>query len=230
MLQDNATDTDAAHAAILQTARARRAAAVCDSLPKLRPPRLPIRGGARIAFMLAAGMLGLALYTHGLALLGATGVMTPAMLVVLGAAAISSIVGLGFSALCSAVLLHLVDSPVTAVQIMLLSSIGIQVLCVGTLRRAVDGPALAPLLAGGAMGLPGGLWLLFHLSRQQYAHVLGLLLVAYGVWTLLRRAQIVWQSTWWTAVLAGVLGGITGGLAALPAPFVSIWCSLQGWD
>jgi uncharacterized protein len=30
--------------------------------------------------------------------------------------------------------------------------------------------------------------------------------------------------------LAGAMGGLTGGMAALPGPFVTIWCSLQGWD
>jgi uncharacterized membrane protein YfcA len=31
-------------------------------------------------------------------------------------------------------------------------------------------------------------------------------------------------------MLAGLMGGITGGMAALPGPFVMIWCNLQGWS
>jgi hypothetical protein len=31
-------------------------------------------------------------------------------------------------------------------------------------------------------------------------------------------------------LVVGALGGITGGLAAFPGAFVSIWCSMRGWD
>jgi len=30
--------------------------------------------------------------------------------------------------------------------------------------------------------------------------------------------------------IAGALGGLAGGLAGLPGAFVTIWCSMRGWD
>ena len=39
-----------------------------------------------------------------------------------------------------------------------------------------------------------------------------------------------WAGSWWIDVCVGALGGITGGLAAFPGAFVTIWCSVRGWD
>ena len=170
------------------------------------------------------------LYSHALNMLEANEITGPAMLVVLVAAAISSIAGFAFSAICGAMLLHVVKSPAVAVQIMLVCSIGIQSLSVWVLRRQVEWHTLPRLLLGGLIGLPAGLWLLLHLSRTYYAGALGGLLVLYGTWMLLRRAPTAWRAPRCTGTLAGLMGGITGGMAALPGPFVMIWCNLQGWS
>ena len=45
---------------------------------------------------------------------------------VLVASAVSSIIGFAFSALCGALLFHVIDSPVYAVQVMIICSIAIQ--------------------------------------------------------------------------------------------------------
>lgn len=173
---------------------------------------------------------GALLYCRGLHALGADGVLLPALLVVMGAAAISSIAGFAFSALSGAALLHLVTSPIQVVQIMLVCSIGIQSLSVWSFRRHVDWTTLSRLLAGGMLGVPAGLWLLTHLSRLEYTHALGAMLTVYGVWMILRRRHVVWVLAPHTAIVAGFLGGITGGMAALPGALAVIWCGIQGWD
>ncbi len=170
------------------------------------------------------------LYSHALNLLGADKVTGLAMFVVFAAAAISSIAGFAFSAICGAMLLHVVESPTVSVQIMLICSIGIQSLSVWMLRGQVEWHTLSRLLLGGLIGLPAGLWLLLHLNRTHHAGALGGLLVLYGTWMLLRRAPTAWRAPRCTGILAGLMGGITGGMAALPGPFVMIWCNLQGWS
>src|SRR4051812_25107243 len=103
-----------------------------DAAPSLRP--MHSLAGVTV-------IIGLVFYCYALNSFGATGVTTAAMLVILGAAAISSVAGFAFSALCGAGLLHIIDSPVIVVQVMLICSIGIQSLSVWALRREVDGHA-----------------------------------------------------------------------------------------
>ena len=177
-----------------------------------------------------AAFPALVLYSHVLSLLGADRISCPIVLVVFASAAISSVAGFAFSAVCGAILLHLADSPAAAVQIMLGCSIGIQALSIWMLRREIEWQKLPLLLLGGLVGLPTGLWLLLHLSRAHYSGALGALLMLYGSWMLLRRPPRAWEAPLCTGPLAGLIGGITGGMAALPGPPITIWCNLQGWD
>ena len=68
------------------------------------------------------------------------------MLAVFAAALISSIAGFAFSAICGAMLFHLVDDPLQAVEIMMICSVGGQALMVWQLRREIDWRALRPFL------------------------------------------------------------------------------------
>jgi uncharacterized protein len=60
------------------------------------------------------------------------------LIAVFVASTISSIAGFAFSALCGALLFHLMDSPVYVVQVMITCSIAIQMLSVATLWRSID--------------------------------------------------------------------------------------------
>lgn len=152
------------------------------------------------------------------------------VLTILAASAISSIVGFAFSALSGALLFHLLDSPIYAVQVMIVCSIAVQLLSVATLWRSIDWLSLPFFLAGGIIGVPAGVYMLLHLPTSAYRDVIGALLIAYGAYLLLRwpaRPLRVRQS--WDAAV-GFLGGVTGGLAGFPGASVTIWCGLKGWD
>jgi uncharacterized membrane protein YfcA len=183
-------------------------------------------------FLMLAGSAMLILLQG--ALLDAFGLLPPAggtlcMIAVLASAAVSSIAGFAFSAICAALLLPLIAEPVQAVTIMLLSSIAIQSLSVWTLRRTVDLRALLPFLLGGILGLPGGVYLLLNVQAPAYARLMGISLVVYGIFMLLRRPAIFRGGPVQDAV-AGALGGVTGGLAAFPGALVTVWCGMRGWD
>ena len=72
-----------------------------------------------------------------------------AALVVLVAAIISSVAGFAFSALAGALIFHIAQSGVEAVQIMLVASIAIQAYSVWCMRRSIVAGNLMPYLAGG---------------------------------------------------------------------------------
>ena len=178
------------------------------------------------------GIFGLAFLIAMSAMLSLQGhERTAAPLVaILVAATASSIAGFAFSALCGALLFHLMDSPVYAVQVMILCSIAIQLFSVAALRHSIDWRSLPVFLVGGVLGVPAGAWLLLHLPSGVYRGVIGALLIVYGCYLLLRRPTRVLRTGPLADACAGFLGGFTGGLAGFPGAFVTIWCGRKGWD
>jgi uncharacterized protein len=152
------------------------------------------------------------------------------LIAVLLASTVSSIAGFAFSALCGALLFHLMDSPVYVVRVMIVCSIAIQMLSVAALWRAIDWRSLGIFLIGGFLGVPVGVYLLLHLPTGTYKAVMGGLLVCYGCFLLLRRPVCVLRLGSLPDTCAGFLGGITGGLAGFPGAFVTIWCGFKGWN
>jgi uncharacterized membrane protein YfcA len=152
------------------------------------------------------------------------------LIAVFVASTISSIAGFAFSALCGALLFHLMDSPVYAVQVMITCSIAIQLLSVATLWRSIDWSSLPVFLVGGVIGVPAGVYLLLHLQTGAYRDVIGVLLIAYGGYLPLRNPACKLRTGPLSDACAGFLGGLTGGLAGFPGASVTIWCGLKGWD
>ena len=152
------------------------------------------------------------------------------LIAVFAASTLSSIAGFAFSAICGAILFHLLTTPVHIVQIMIVCSIAIQMLSVATLRNAIDWKHLLRFLYGGVIGLPVGVYLLTHLASHLYLRCIGLFLIGYGLFMIARRPH---QTTFGGNVvgdyIAGFFGGVTGGLVAFPGAFVTIWCGLKGW-
>lgn len=181
--------------------------------------------------LVAGALIASLLVVEGavLSLHGQWSIVVP-LAMVLVASAVSSIIGFAFSALCGALLFHVIESPVYAVQVMIICSIAIQLYCVANLWRSIDWRSLPVFLIGGLPGVPVGAWLLTHLPTDAYRGILGGLLVAYGVWLLFKRPTRPLRWRPWADLCAGFLGGLTGGLAGFPGASVTIWCALKGWD
>lgn len=178
------------------------------------------------------GTLGLGFVIAEAAMLSMQGQQRAAisLIAILVASAASSIAGFAFSAMCGALLFHLMDNPVYAVQVMIVCSIAMQMLSVAALWRSIDWRGLPVFLVGGMLGVPAGVWLLLHLSTGVYRDVIGGLLVVYGCYMLLRWPTRALRTGPLADVGAGFLGGFTGGLAGFPGAFVTIWSGLKGWD
>jgi uncharacterized membrane protein YfcA len=153
-----------------------------------------------------------------------------ALVAVFAASTVSSIAGFAFSALCGALLFHFIDNPIYVVQVMIVCSIAIQLLGAASLWRSIDWASLPIFLMGGVLGVPGGVYLLLHLPTGTYRDVIGVLLVVYGTYVLLRWQVRTLQTGPLSDACAGFLDGLTGGLAGFPGAFVTIWCGLKGWD
>ncbi len=182
--------------------------------------------------MIVVGILGLGFLVAEGAVLSARGTpdLAVALIAVFMASTVSSIAGFAFSALCGALLFHLMDSPVYTVSVMIVCSIAIQSLSVAALWHSIDWRSLPILLAGGFLGVPAGVYLLLRLPTGAYHGVIGGLLIVYGGYLLLRWPVRSMRTGSLLDACAGFIGGITGGLAGFPGAFVTIWCGLKGWD
>lgn len=204
-----------------------------DSFGQARPATIGAVTAGRMAGRAGLVVVGLALLLLINALSVAAGPVervVPIMVAVFVAALVSSVAGFAFSAICGAMLLHVIDEPLRAVQIMMVCSAGGQALMVWSLRREIEWRALLPFVVGAAAGLPAGLFLLLEAPPRLYAHAIGAFLVCYAVFMLVRRPARLRRQHPALDGIAGFLGGITGGVAAFPGAPVTIWCSLKGWS
>jgi hypothetical protein len=151
------------------------------------------------------------------------------MAAVFVAAFASSIAGFAFSAICGAILFHLIDDPLKVVQLMMVCSVGGQTLMVWSLRRDIFWRALLIFVIGAAAGLPLGIYVLMNSKPVVYTHIVGGLLVIYATLMIVRQPVVMRRQHPVLDAIAGFLGGITGGAAAFPGAFVTIWCGFKGW-
>jgi uncharacterized membrane protein YfcA len=120
--------------------------------------------------------------------------------------------------------------PVHAVQAMAVCSTASQLYAVWNIRDSIRWKRLWPMLAAGLITVPFGVWLLRHVDPSSYVVGLGLFLTIYGCYVVMRRESRAVRGNSWVDVVVGALGGMTGGLAGFPGAFVTIWCSIRGWD
>ena len=218
------------HDAVLAGARAARAAYLRVSIATFIARMQPRSLTAVLLLALAnAGLL--VVYARLLPAAGVAGLSVVVLVGIFFASALSSVAGFAFSAICGAILFHLMTGHVRIVEIMMVCSIAIQALSVWTLRSAIDWRVLPAFLAGGLLGLPNGVWQLQHLSQQAYVKGMGVALVLYGGYMLFRKPIHLRRDYGALGdAAAGVIGGVTGGLAGFPGALVTIWCSVKGWD
>jgi uncharacterized membrane protein YfcA len=177
-------------------------------------------------------LVGLFLLTGYVATLTFIGLAasTPPMLAITLAASVSSIAGFAFSPISQALLAPFLRSPVQIVEILFVCSIATQAFAIISLWREMDWRGVLVYLAGGALGLPIGLYLLLHLGLHGFHISIGVLMILYGAYVLLKRPIALRRTAWPADVAVGFIGGITGGIAAFPGAAITIWCSMKGWD
>lgn len=145
-------------------------------------------------------------------------------------ALVSSIVGFAFCAIAGSALAYLDVDPVHAVQTMVVCSTAVQLYAVYQIRAAICWRELMPSIAAGSATVPLGVWMLLHVDAAAYGIGLGTFLTAYGAYAVLKPVNLIVRGSVWRDAIAAALGGVAGGLAGLSGSFVTIWCSMRGWD
>ena len=137
--------------------------------------------------------------------------------------------GFGTGLVASGLWLHVLPAPFVP-PLVALGSVAAQIVGFITVRKAFNWRHAAPLLAGGMVGVPLGVWLLRVASSGSLQLAIGIFLIIYALIELVGFARFS-IGTWGGSPAdggVGVMGGILGGFAGLSGPLPFIWLQLRG--
>lgn len=142
---------------------------------------------------------------------------------------VTGLAGFAMGLVVSGVWLHILTPAQTA---MLIVGYGLltQSYNIWRLRSALRWRLIAPFVIGGAFGVPAGAALLTYVNAAYVRTGVGVLLIVYSTYFLLRPHFKPINAGVAADVGIGVLNGVLGGLTGLAGPFITVWCQLRGWS
>lgn len=154
---------------------------------------------------------------------------TPLLLaiVICAAAFLQYTSGFGF-ALVAMPLCTLLFGVRTAAPLVALAGITVQIINVVRFRRDINRREFIRLAASSALGVPIGVWGLNALDAGVVKTALGLLLVSYGLYNLLKPQVLRLARDVWVYPV-GFIAGCLGGAFNTSGPPVAVYGSLRGW-
>ena len=160
--------------------------------------------------------------------------MTPELwLLIIGAVVagfVQGLSGFAFSMVAMSFWVWGIEPPVAAVMAVFGSLTG-QLVAAFSVRRSLDFRALAPFLAGGAIGIPLGILVLPYLNPHLFKLVLGLLLVVWCPFMLFsKNLPKVTGGGRFADGVVGAAGGFMGGLGGFSGAMPTLWCTLRGME
>src|SRR5262245_39525655 len=120
--------------------------------------------------------------------------------------------------------------PVLAAQLVSAASIVGHVTAIPSIWARVDWRRLAPLLAGGLLGVPIGSLLLPHIPLAAFKFAVGAVLIGYSAFMLIAAGRVQLRAGGRGAEgVVGLAAGILGGMAGLSGALPTVWAALKGW-
>ena len=141
---------------------------------------------------------------------------------------VTGLAGFAMGLVVSGVWLHIL-TPVQTAALIVGYGLLVQSYSIWTLRHALNWRAVMPFIIGGAFGVPLGATLLSYIDRDYLRTGVGVLLVLYSGYFLVRPMVHTVRANVSADVGVGILNGILGGLTGLAGPIITIWCQLRGW-
>jgi uncharacterized protein len=121
-------------------------------------------------------------------------------------------------------------SPQVAAPLAVFGALMGQILSLVQLRAGYELRKILPLVIGGMVGVPIGVFALHNIDPTRFRLAVGTLLTIYGAYGLLSSG--LWRFTKGGAVLdglIGVVGGALGGLGGMSGTVPAIWTQARGW-
>ena len=139
----------------------------------------------------------------------------------------NGLTGFALGLVVSGIWLHIITPLQTATLIVGYSLIT-QGYGIWKLRHSLNWRNVAPFIIGGMIGVPLGAMLLAHANPAYLRIGVGVLLVIYSLYSLLRPKLKPVGSSISIDVGIGALNGLLAGLTGLVGVVVTIWCQLRG--
>lgn len=146
---------------------------------------------------------------------------------VLFAASIQTMAGFGF-ALTMMPLAVLLLGVRTAAPLVALVGLAVSLVNMLRNRESIDLRELRVLVLVGAIGIPFGIWALVAVNERVIRVTLGVLLIVYGLTSLLRPVKRPPIAAGWAYPFAFLAGGLAGAYN-LAGPMVVLYGSLRHW-
>lgn len=142
---------------------------------------------------------------------------------------ISGVAGFAFSAVAGAIILHFYP-PTFAVPLMMACALTAQLYSLIKLRRSMEWLQSAPLIIGGVMGIPLGLYALRSVDAHSFRIGFGIFLSLYAAYMLFWPTTVTIKQIGGgiTDTAIGFASGVVGGLTAFPGALPTMWCDLRG--
>jgi hypothetical protein len=160
------------------------------------------------------------------------GALTLELAIFLAAAFLGAVVtglsGFAFGLVASGIWLHVITPVQSAVLIAAFACI-VQGMATWRMRHAVHVVRIAPFVIGGAIGIPIGAEVLRFVSPTTMRGVLGVFLIVFCLYFMLRPNLGRARSRPVVDGLVGIGGGVIGALTGLAGIVINIWTTMQGW-
>jgi uncharacterized protein len=139
----------------------------------------------------------------------------------------SGVSGFAMGLVVSGVWLHIIAPDQNALLIVLCGLVT-QGSGIWRVRHSMSWPKVLPFIIGGAIGVPIGTALLTMVNQETVRITMGVLLVLYSLYGLLRPELGPVKGSLPADVGVGVANGLIGGLTGLGGIAITIWCQLRG--
>jgi uncharacterized protein len=139
----------------------------------------------------------------------------------------SGLSGFAMGLVVSGVWLHIL-SPQQSALLIVLCGLVTQGSGIWRVRHAINWWDVWPYIIGGALGIPIGIALVTTVDPGTIRLGIGVLLLAYSLYSLLRPAFKLPKASIPADLGVGVINGLIGGLTGLGGIAVTVWCQLRG--
>ncbi|HXO70846.1 MAG TPA: sulfite exporter TauE/SafE family protein [Bradyrhizobium sp.] len=144
-------------------------------------------------------------------------------------ALVAGLSGFAFALVAASIWLYIL-TPLQTTTLIIAFGLIVQGYMVWKLRHALDWRRLWPFVAGAAIGVPLGISILGWANPAYVRAGVGLFLVLYSLYALLRPSlPPVTQGGAAADAAVGFANGVLGGITGIAGILVTIWCGLRGW-
>ena len=140
---------------------------------------------------------------------------------------VSGLAGFAMGLVVSGIWLHIL-TPAQTAALIVGYGILVQTYSIWKIRHALSLRTLAPFIGGGLFGVPIGAALLGYISPALVRDGVGVLLIVYSGYFLIRPHVHNVTPSLAADVSVGFVNGILGGMTGLAGPIITVWCQLRG--